>query len=918
LIHFGITDGNFMGLMMRKNCDIILTIIFLSALVFLSACGPKETVTPTLSLFPSQTDETSAVVPSPVPEMFPTQQNIAEDLYAAVDPSGQAITFWHSYDGNAEQALLSIIADFNASNPWNITVQAEFQGSYQDSSDKMLAFMNTAEIPNLLTAYPHQAATYQLNKALINLDELVYSKQWGLTLEEIADIFPGYFQKDVFSTFDRQRLGLPVSGSMQMLYYNRNWLAELGYSAPPASPDEFREMACAAARQPFSGATAEGSSGYQLRVDATDLTNWIFAFGGFVFDDTVGQYDYDNPAAVNALQFVKSLTQEGCLSLVGEERADRQAFSQGTSLFSVDAANSIPEYDVAVAENAQFDWSVAPLPHVAAPLQNVSGPSLSITRSTPEQQLAAWLFVKYWLDPGVQSRWAQASGDFPVRASAAADLRSYFSANPAYAAAFEWLPFGAAEPAAPGYEQVRDLATEALFAITQGADVPGVLAGLTTDANASLTAQMAAIPQSSDPWVNVDPNGQTIIFWHQQAPARHALLDEIIWEFNSTNEWGITVVPEYQGNADELFDKTRASLSNGTPPGLVEAYQDQAASYDQTAGLRELTGLVNSVRWGLSPREQADFFPGVFTQDIFPNLDRARLGFPLQRSLMVLYYNAEWLAELRAAGAIDFDGPPLTPEQFQAAACAAVKSPFSKADASGSQGYELNVDAATFTAWVFALGGQVYDSQQAEYTYDHPSAVAAASFLENLIDRGCARKVRERYGDQSNFAEGSTLFTIGSSAGLSFYQEAVTEGAAFEWGLVAVPYTTPEPELDLSGVSLSIPASTPEAELAAWLFIKYFTGPEIQARWAQASGYLPVRAAAASGLSEYLAANPAYASAWELLPFGTAEPSTPGYDSVRKMVAEALTVILDGERIPPILDQLNQDANLNLLEQLTR
>jgi len=907
-----------MGLIMRKNFGIILTIIFVSALVFLSACSNKETVTPTVSVFPSQTGETSVAVPSPVSEIPPTQSGVVDDLYAAVDPSGQVVTFWHSYGGDAEQTLLEIIADFNASNPWNITVQAEFQGSYQDSYDKMLAFMNTAEIPNLLAAYPDQAATYQLNKTLVDLDELVYSVHWGLTPEEIADIFPGYFQKDVFPTFERQRLGLPISGSMRMLYYNRNWLAELGYSAPPASPDEFRAISCAAARQPFSGATAEGSSGYQLQVNAANLTSWIFAFGGFVFDESAGQYDYANPAAVNALQFVQSLAQEGCLSLVGEEHADRQAFTQGTSLFSVDAATSIPEYSDAVAENAQFDWSVAPLPHASTPLQNVSGPSLSIPRSTLEQQLAAWLFVKYWLDPGVQSRWAQASSDFPVRASAAADLRSYFSANPAYAAAFEWLPFGAAEPAAPGYEQVRDLATEALFAITQGADVPSVLVGLTTDANANLIARMAAIPQSSDPWVSVDPSGQTIKFWHQQAPARHAMLDEIIWEFNSTNEWGITVVPEYQDDADELFDKTRTSLENGTPPGLVEAYQDQAASYDQAAGLRELTSLVNSVRWGLSPQDQADFFPGVFAQDIFPNLDRARLGFPLQRSLMVLYYNAEWLAELRAAGAIDFDGPPLTPEQFQAAACAATKSPFSKADASGNQGYELNVDAATFTAWVFALGGQVYDSQQAEYTYDHPSAVAAASFLENLIDKGCARKVWERYGDQSNFAEGSILFAIGSSAGLSFYQEAVSEGAAFEWGLAALPHTTPEPVLDLSGVSLSIPSSTPEAELAAWLFVKYFTSPEIQSRWAQASGYLPVRAAAAFGLSEYLAANPAYASAWELLPFGVAEPSTPDYDSVRKMVAEALTVILDGERIPPILDQLNQDANLNLLEQLTR
>jgi len=55
----------------------------------------------------------------------------------------------------------------------------------------------------------------------------------------------------------------------------------------------------------------------------------------------------------------------------------------------------------------------------------------------------------------------------------------------------------------------------------------------------------------------------------------------------------------------------------------------------------------------------------------------------------VMYYNAEWLAELKAAGKIDFDGAPQTPEQFKAAACAATENPFSKAVAEGSIGYEL-------------------------------------------------------------------------------------------------------------------------------------------------------------------------------------------------------------------------------------
>ncbi|HBX69487.1 MAG TPA: hypothetical protein DEH25_08925 [Chloroflexi bacterium] len=190
--------------------------------------------------------------------------------------------------------------------------------------------------------------------------------------------------------------------------------------------------------------------------------------------------------------------------------------------------------------------------------------------------------------------------------------------------------------------------------------------------------------------------------------------------------------------------------------------------------------------------------------------------------------------------------------------------------------------------------------------------------MQDLVEHGCARETRQPYQEQDDFAQGVTLFATGSSAGLPFYQRAVADSADFDWLIAALPLSTPDPVMLLSGTSFSLPAGAPETQLAAWLFIKYFTSPEIQAQWAQTSGYFPVRAGAAPYLTDHLAANSAYAAAWDLLPFGVAEPSTPGYDDVRKMVAEAFGAILAGERPAPILNQLNQDANFNLAEQLAR
>jgi ABC-type glycerol-3-phosphate transport system substrate-binding protein len=112
-----------------------------------------------------------------------------------------------------------------------------------------------------------------------------------------------------------------------------------------------------------------------------------------------------------------------------------------------------------------------------------------------------------------------------------------------------------------------------------------------------------------------------------------------------------------------------------------------------------------------------------------------------------------------------------------------------------------------------------------------------------------------------------------------------------------------------------MPKGTLESELATWLFVKYFVSSEAQAQWIQTSNYLPVRASAAGSLADYLAANTAYATAFEMLPYGRSEPSVPGYDFVRDMVEEAMVAIIAGEDVQDILNQLTEDANLNLAEQ---
>jgi len=433
----------------------------------------------------------------------------------------------------------------------------------------------------------------------------------------------------------------------------------------------------------------------------------------------------------------------------------------------------------------------------------------------------------------------------------------------------------------------------------------------------ALVALLVAVPALAQDYENVDPSGQTVTFWHQHTRERETALQEIIDTFNQTNEYGITVVAEYQGGYGDIFQKMLALLGTSDTPNLVVAYQNQAATYQLVDGMVDMRPLVDSATWGLSAEDKADFFPGFYNSDIFPSFGNARLAIAPNRSMEVLYYNTEWLAELRAAGLIDFDGPPATPDQFRQAACAAGQAPFSKATATGAIGYELSTDASRFASWTFAFGGNVFDYDNNRYTYDSPAAIEAMTFLQGLFDEGCATFVTEAYGDQTNFGAGRTLFTVGSSSGLPFYQSAVEAGANFEWSVAAIPHTTPEPVMNIYGASVGIPSGhSAEANLAAWLFLKYYTGTEAQAKWAVASQYFPVRQSVAASLGDFFESLPPYKTAFEMLEYGIAEPPVPGYDFVRDLIEAEMAAIMDGAEVEETLALANGEANLILDEQM--
>jgi multiple sugar transport system substrate-binding protein/sn-glycerol 3-phosphate transport system substrate-binding protein len=417
----------------------------------------------------------------------------------------------------------------------------------------------------------------------------------------------------------------------------------------------------------------------------------------------------------------------------------------------------------------------------------------------------------------------------------------------------------------------------------------------------------ACAPATEGELAGVDPRGQTVVWWHQHSGSREEKLNAMIADFNATNECGITVEGQNQGGYDEIRDKVNASIAAGeAPAALLVGYQNDQAFYQLNDVLVDLDLFINDATWGLSEEERADFYASFFEQGVHPAFDSQRLGFPPNRSMEVLFYNQTWLEEL------GFAGPPTTPDEFREMACAAAES---KGDGTG--GYILRDDASALAAWTYALGGNIVTEDATGYALNGEAVVEAMTLLKGLYDDGCAYFFTEGYPN-TEFAARGGVFAQGSTSGIPFYENDINTIAEEEgrdpdvWGVAAIPHTTPDPVQNIYGGDVMIPVTTPEEELAAWNFVKWFTSPEVQAQWVEASGYFPTRTSTSENLDAFIESAPGgqqWAQGLELLPYGEYEPQLISYDQVRRAMSEAFNAIMQGADIQTTLDELNTFAN---------
>lgn len=371
------------------------------------------------------------------------------------------------------------------------------------------------------------------------------------------------------------------------------------------------------------------------------------------------------------------------------------------------------------------------------------------------------------------------------------------------------------------------------------------------------------------------------VFWDRQTTETATLLRSIVDTFNAEHP-GLPVLVERAGGYSEIFRKVSASIQARRLPAMAVSYESMTAEYAAAGAVAPLDGLVQDPATGFTPEELDDFFPAVLASNRFAQLGGTLYSFPFAKSVLMLYYNKRVLA---AAG---LDAPPETWAEFLDQ-CRTIKQ------RTGKQAHAISVDCSTVNGLIFSMGGDVFSEGRCQY--DSPAAIAVFELYETLTKEGLAYQITPgTFDDEVALVNDQIAFTLRTSSGRASVARNMGD-ARDRWGWKRIPQADPaHPATVLFGPNVTLFNTTPEQQQTAWAFVKYFTSPDVGARWAAETGYLPVRKSALGHpvLQQFWKEWEDGRAAYDCMAFAKVEPNVMGWQEVRTLVERALTEVISG------------------------
>jgi len=403
-----------------------------------------------------------------------------------------------------------------------------------------------------------------------------------------------------------------------------------------------------------------------------------------------------------------------------------------------------------------------------------------------------------------------------------------------------------------------------------------LLGALTVSLVALLTACGAGNSNSSTSDKS-SGNGKvtTITFWHGMTGPYQKALNEIISDFNKSQSQ-YKVVGTAQGNYTTLQQKIMAAAKSKSLPVIAQTTYTTVPDYSKQGFIEPLDAYMINGSDKLTSADLKDIYPAFLNSSKY---EGKYYSIPMSKSTRIMYYNKTLMDKLGVKMPTSWEDIQKIGQQIKSKGVAAV-------------GFDKSFDME-FEGLARQAGNPLVSPKNFKVNVDSKKSLEAANLIMDMVNDGTAKTAGEDiYGDK-NFTSGKTLFYAGSSAGITHMKQGAPKD--LKWGTMPLPSYKGQKATELAGNDIVMfKSASSDQKKAAWAFMKYLMSKPVTAKWAELTGYVPLRKSALEDQSfqDYLKNDPTAKAAVDSLPFGFQSTAFVGFSEYRNDLLTAVDAML--------------------------
>ena len=369
---------------MKKLLTVLLSVLMILSLAACSTNNGGNEGTEELSEFDQLIADTTAEFYNEVADAIVDAEKVnvtkGDIITELTEPV--TITIWNTYYSAQQEAFQKMVDTFNASQDM-ITVNYEVQ-AYQDYDTNLLNAVRNGEGPNITNRYTSTAAQYVNDGLIANLQPYIDDPTIGIPNYSTSLIGKVYNEASQWG--QGSIYVFPILETSEVLYINMDIYNELGLSVPKTW-EELTEN-CKKIYE------AKGMPGWGSDSETDTMIDRVMQLGsGYINAETLEQ-EIDEEAFKTALAWYAEGIKDGYFRMAGADMYHSGPFTNGlvASYIGSSAGSSY------VIPYCDFELKVTCIPQSGSEtFAPAWGGGWVCFDSTPEENLASYIFMKYIL-----------------------------------------------------------------------------------------------------------------------------------------------------------------------------------------------------------------------------------------------------------------------------------------------------------------------------------------------------------------------------------------------------------------------------------------------------------------------------------------------------------------------------------------